>query len=430
MKLNNNAQYIWSSVIGNKDQFTLEARIFHAVTILAFFTATINMIVNFSLGLTLYALLVIPLNAILLFGYYLSKYQNKLNTALIIFAIVFNVLCGTTYFASEGSGSVNLFTFILVIFLLSLLSTRKQFLILIPLNIILVISLFSLEYFYPQLTKSLYLTKQDRLIDVTQTWVEVTTMIALITFYVKKNYNQEKGLAQSRLVALEEINSTKNKLFSIIAHDLRAPLASIENYLSLLNKSDLESEEKKSIEQQLLTSTRQTSEMLQNILYWSKDQMQGINAQLKPIFIYEALQQTISLQQTLAKEKNIQLSSSIDKNVKVIADADMLQLICRNLLNNAIKFSSAGGTIKLSCKESDGKCILSISDNGIGIKNENVQSIFSLKSQSSYGTQQEKGVGLGLVLVKTYVELQQGKIWFEENVGGGTIFYVSLKLAP
>ncbi|MCY1534136.1 Histidine protein kinase DivJ [compost metagenome] len=265
---------------------------------------------------------------------------------------------------------------------------------------------------------------------MTQTWVEVTAMIALITFYVKKNYNQEKDLAQSRLIALEEINSTKNKLFSIIAHDLRAPLASIENYLSLLNKSDLKSEEKESIEQQLLTSTRQTSEMLQNILYWSKDQMQGINAQLKPISIYETLAQTISLQQILAKEKNIQLSSNIDENLKVIADADMLQLICRNLLNNAIKFSSAGGTIKLSCEQNDGKCILSISDNGIGIKNENVQSIFSLKSQGSYGTQQEKGVGLGLVLVKTYVELQQGKIWFEENVGGGTIFYVSLTLAP
>lgn len=430
MEGDKNSMYsFWSAGIGNKSQFTMEARIFHAITILATFTAALNMGVNFFLGLTLYGLLSIPLIGILIFGYYLSRYRNKLNYAVVIFAVVFNLLCVVTYFASEGSGSVNLFTFILVIFILSLLYTKKQFAILIPLNIILVAALFVLEYFHPELVKPLYQSKQSRLVDVAQTWIEVAVMIAVLTMYIQKNYNSEKELAQTRLIALEKVNETKNKLFSIVAHDLRAPLASVENYLSQLNNLDLNAEEKTMIEQHLLVSTRQTSEMLQNILYWSRDQMQGIAANLNPVFLYETLSQTLKLQQTLAGEKNILLTYHIDPLLKVVADVDMLELIIRNLLNNAIKFSLPDSEITVGALEKGNKCVIAISDNGIGIDDENVKDLFSLKNKGSFGTHNEKGIGLGLVLAKTYIELQKGDIWFTNNTAGGTTFYVSLDLA-
>ncbi len=420
---------LWTSGIGCKTQFTMEARIFHAITILATITAALNMVVNFFLGLTLYGLLSIPLIGILIFGYYLSRYRNKLKYAVVIFAVVFNLLCVVTYFSSEGSGSVNLFTFILVIFILSLLYTKKQFAILIPLNIILVAALFVLEYFHPELVKPLYQSTQSRLLDVAQTWIEVAVMIAVLTMYIQKNYNSEKELAQTRLIALEKVNETKNKLFSIIAHDLRAPLASVENYLSQLNNLDLNADERTMIEQHLLVSTRQTSEMLQNILYWSSDQMEGIKANLSAVFLHETLQQTLKLQQTLAKEKNITLTYLINERIKMIADTDMLALIIRNLLNNAIKFSLPGGEIKLSIEEDGNNCIIAVSDNGIGIKDENIKNMFSLNNKGTYGTHNEKGIGLGLVLAKTYIELQNGEIWFRNNPNGGTTFYVSLGLA-
>lgn len=351
-----------------------------------------------------------------------------MNIAVGLFAVVFNLLCGATYFATEGSASVNLFTFILIIFLLSLLTSKKQFRIWIPLNILLVIGFFVLEYFNPELVKPLYPDKRHRLVDVAQTWVEVAGMIALITMYIQNNYNREKELAKSRLIALEEINDTKNKLFSIVAHDLKAPLASVENYLSLLNQIDLDPEEKKTIEQNLLTSTKQTSEMLQNILHWSKDQMQGITVNLHRISLFQTLYQTILLQQTLASEKNIQLHYSIDDEIKVIADPDMLQLIVRNLLNNAIKFSAPDSEINLSIEQEKDRCILKITDTGIGISEEDHFNIFSLKNKSTYGTNQEKGVGLGLMLAKTYIELQNGEIWFESNLNKGTTFFVSIAL--
>ncbi|RZK39520.1 MAG: HAMP domain-containing histidine kinase [Pedobacter sp.] len=418
----------WTTVIGD-EKSSLEAKIFHSVTMLAILMAIINMAINFWIGLLIYGLLIIPLVAVLIFGYYLSKYKNKLNTAVSIFAFTFNLLCGITYFASGGSESVNLFTFILIVFLLSFLSSKKQFKIWVPITILHVVVLFTLEYFFPELPKPLYATEHAKLIDVAQTWIEVACMIALIMMYIQNNYHKEKELAHSRLITLEEINETKNKLFSIVAHDLRAPLASIENYLSVLSKIDLSAEEKKGIEQSLLSSTKQTSEMLQNILSWSKDQMFGITVSIAEINLHESLSHTISLHRMIAEEKNIQLNAVIPIHIKVLADSDMLQLIVRNLLNNAIKFSQPETEISLNCSTDDHHCTIEISDQGIGIDNTSADDdIFSVKHKTSYGTNNEKGVGLGLMLAKNYIELQQGKIWYQSNINGGTSFFISLVL--
>ncbi len=406
----------------------MESRIFNAVSIFAAIVASINAIINFAIGLDLYSYLMLPLIAVLLFGYYLSRYKNKLNIAIGIFAISFNLLCGGTYFVADGSNGVNLFTFIVIIFILSTVTPKKQFWIWIPLNIIFLAILLTIEYLHPEMVKTVYIDRQHKLIDTAQTFFEVIILISIITMYMKKNYNREKELAKNSLIALENSNQTKTKLFSIVAHDLNSPLSSIETYLSLLNEMDLNNEEKIEIERQLLSSTRQTSEMLQNILSWAKDQMDEIKVNLSPIFIYETLKHTVNLQKSIAKEKEINLLFFADESLKVIADPDMLQLIVRNLLNNAIKFSLPGGTVTLSISDMNGKCIISVKDDGIGIAQDQQSSIFSLKSNSTYGTNKEKGVGLGLKLTKTYVELQNGKIWLESELNKGTNFFVSLDL--
>lgn len=420
---------IWQSLVGQKTEFSLEARIFHAVTAIAILTASINMVVNFTIGLILYGFIVVPLLGILGFGYYLSRFKNRLQLAVGIFAVTFNVICGLTYFSSEGSGSVNLFTFILIVFLLSFLCDKRQFKVWIPLTIIHVSILFALEFFNPDLAKPLYSSKQNKLIDITQTWVEVAIMIAVITFFIQNAYRNEKELAKSRLLALTHANDAKNKMFSIVSHDLRAPLATIESYLSVLNQIDLSNEEKKAIEKDLLAATRQTSEMLQNILYWSKDQMLGMNVQLEVLNLFETLKPTLTLQQMLAKEKNLNLQYAIDSSKQVLADQNLLQLIVRNLINNAIKFSHPGGNIFIEAYNEEAKCVIKIADEGKGMDVERNEDIFSIQQQSTQGTNNEKGVGLGLLLSKNYTELQHGKIWFESNSPKGTIFYLSLPIS-
>ncbi|MDQ7947969.1 MAG: HAMP domain-containing sensor histidine kinase [Pedobacter sp.] len=406
----------------------MENRIFNAVCIFAFFVGLINAIINFTLGLVLYGLLMLPMLVIVLVCYYLSRYRNKLSIGVAITAFSFNLLCGGTYFGSAASDGVNLFTFILIIFILTLVCSKRQFWIWIPLNLLLMVVLITLEYHHPEWIDYIYHNKQHKLLDIAQTFFEICFMVILITLFMKKSYNREKELAQTRLIALEESNETKNKLFSIVAHDLKAPLVSIETYLSLLSQIELNNDEKVIMEKNLLTATRQTSEMLNNILLWSKDQMEGLTPNLIPINVHDTLDLTIQFQKSMAKEKGITLNYKADTAIMALADPDMLQLIVRNLLNNAIKFSSANGEIELAIAQKDQSCLIKIVDDGIGISTSKQQELFSLKSKSTYGTQNEKGVGLGLKLAKTYIELQHGKIWFESMEGRGTTFYVALPM--
>lgn len=416
----------WSKLIGNEVQYSMEYRIFNAVSIFCAFGASLNAIINFALGLTFYGYIMLPLIGILLLGYYLSRHKNKLGTAVDIFAISFNLLCGATFFAVEGSSGVNLFTFIIIIFILAVVSPKKQFWIWIPLNIIFLATLLTIEYIHPELVKTIYIDRQHKLLDLSQTFFEVIIMIIVITMFMKKSYNREKTLASHRLIDLENSNETKNKLFSIVAHDLRAPISSIENYLLLLSQVEFSIEEKLEIEKNLLATTRYTSEMLHNILSWSNDQMNGVSANLKVISIYKTLHHTILLQKNIAQEKGIALNYKIEDGLNAIADPDMLQLIIRNLLNNAIKFSMPNGSIDFSAKLVDNKCLITIADDGIGISDELKPFIFSLKNKTTYGTNNEKGVGLGLKLAKAYAELQNGEIWFESEANKGTIFYLTL----
>ena len=133
--------------------------------------------------------------------------------------------------------------------------------------------------------------------------------------------------------------------------------------------------------------------------------------------------------QHIALKKDIVLTININESIAVKADMDMLRLIIRNLLNNAIKFTPAGGNIELTAITQDDDCIISVKDNGIGIPANKHGDIFSLKAKSTYGTENEKGTGLGLVLCKDYTLLQNGKIWFTSTEGVGTTFFVSLTCA-
>lgn len=403
----------------------MESRIFHAIIVSGIFTAIVNALVLIWIGLSGFASLMLSFTVLLVFICYLSRYRNRLDIAVALFAISANVMCAGTYYISEGSKGVNVILFALIIFILTVVTTKRQYWTWVPLNLALMIALLFTEYKYPGLLKPLYANEEARLLDMGQTMTEIIALISLITLYIKSNYIKEKRLADNRLLQLEEINETKNKLFSIVAHDLKAPLASVENYLELLNAIDLDSAEKTVIEQKLLASTKRTSEMLQNILSWSKDQMNGTNVSLNPLSLHQVLRKTIEVQQNLAREKGVQLVYNHDPEMKVIADPDMLQLIVRNLLSNAIKFTPVGGIITLSFEHKQESCEIIVEDNGVGIASENSSSLFSMKSKSTYGTNNEKGVGLGLMLTKSYVDLQDGKIWFESSPAG-TTFYVSI----
>ncbi|HPG33097.1 MAG: HAMP domain-containing histidine kinase [Lentimicrobiaceae bacterium] len=248
----------------------------------------------------------------------------------------------------------------------------------------------------------------------------------------KKDCKQsEQLLAEEQL---KEINLTKNKFFSIIAHDLRSPFTSILGFARLLQDEydDFSDDERKMMIGQILDSTESTYQLLDNLLAWTKSQLG------KTIFnpetftlnslILESVKQTISQ----AKIKQITISTSYTENISLTADLNMMRTVLRNLLSNAIKFSYPGSEIKLNAETENNMLTISVADFGTGMTEDVRQSLFKLNENlpTTKGTANEKGTGLGLILCREFMEKNGGTIAATSEVGKGSTFSISLPISP
>ena len=262
----------------------------------------------------------------------------------------------------------------------------------------------------------------------------------LILIYLKRNsrlqYTRELEEKNKRIEIqneaileqtkhLEDINKVKDKLFSIVSHDLKDSLTSIKGFIDLLKDGSLTQEEFKTLIPELSENANNASLLLFNLLNWSKSQMQSLEPSPSLFDLQEVFEDKINLLEQKLEKKGIILR---DKTLRdfVYADKSMVEIIIQNLLTNAIKFSKEGDTITIANHISNGKSIISISDTGVGISKENQQKLFKNTSFTTIGTQNEKGTGLGLTICKELVELNLGKIWVESDLNVGTTFYVEL----
>ena len=246
-------------------------------------------------------------------------------------------------------------------------------------------------------------------------------------FYVVQliNINEGKRLHEE----LEHLNLEKSKILSLLSHDVRAPLASIQNYLELLGNEDLDAEERNFYNDNLLLMTRHTREMISNLLFWSKSQLEGFSPNLVRLDPENTLERTLRVMSIIAGKKNITIESRMEDAAEVRADREMLELIVRNLITNAVKFTAPGGRVSVEALVQGEECVISVSDTGNGIDPAVKETLFSLQTRSTYGTGKEKGIGLGLVLCKSFTEMQGGRIWLESEPGKGTSVFVALPLA-
>jgi two-component system sensor histidine kinase/response regulator len=419
----------WASIIGRPPGFSLEARIFNAICLTSAVCLFLTFFLNILLGIQQLVILMAAIFIIAVICYYYARFKMKLNACVIVYMIAINGLLIVNFKYNSGINGPTLLIFILSYFLTLSIVPQKQYWFWIPVNLLIVFCLLLIGYKYPATIINTYADTKSRFIDVGSTYVFITIFIFLVTVYVRKGYRTEQKLVEQKATELEIANDTKDKLFSILAHDLRSPLASIQNYLEILSEFNIDETERLSINKALLNSTRNTQQMLGNLLFWSRSQMEGVTVNLVKLNLKEILQSTFQVHQTIAEEKDIQLTDNLKNGCLVIADADMLQLIVRNLINNAIKFTRPGGEIIVSNDIVGDNCRIIIKDSGIGIPYQQQTDIFSLKASSTFGTKNEKGVGLGLVLCKEFTELQNGSISFESKPGVGTTFYVSFKLA-
>lgn len=228
---------------------------------------------------------------------------------------------------------------------------------------------------------------------------------------------------------LRELNELKDKLFSVIAHDLRSPLSTLDSFLNLLTKHShkLSPEKLDKLSDQTKQSLANLSLLLDNLLQWAFSHMQSHLIRPEEIDLKAAIQRNVALAQLEANQKSIQLIQNMSHAGAIRVDKDMFDFILRNLLNNAIKFSNKGGVVSIDAKREKQHWLISIQDDGVGISKENLAKVLDKEMfYSSRGTQQEKGIGIGLSLCQEFVQKHGGMLWVESEEGQGATFHFSI----
>lgn len=228
---------------------------------------------------------------------------------------------------------------------------------------------------------------------------------------------------------LQHVTRSKDKLYAVIAHDLRAPIGTLKMILEAIDhqKDKISDANIRHLIKMLQETTDEAYLLLENLLLWSNNQ-NGLLTPYKQNFSFmDAAKEVVALQDNIAKAKEINVYNHVDKPFMVYADINMIKTVLRNLLSNAIKFSFAGGEIYIYAQEKDASLVISVVDKGQGISEEHQRNLLDDGLHFiSYGTGKEKGSGLGLQLCRDFVKMNRGKLWFESKEGEGTTFYFSI----
>lgn len=249
----------------------------------------------------------------------------------------------------------------------------------------------------------------------------------VLLFYFRKSVNLNRRL-KTREKELEETNGMKDKLFSIIGHDLRAPLARIPAILDIYDDPETTDEEKTFMFDHLKEHTKASLETLDKLLYWGHSLMKGIRLNQVKVKTKPFINENIELIKIKAAEKGITIVDKTPDKLSIFADSAHFDFIIRNLLANALKYTYPKGSIIISAdsESKTGFITFSVKDNGVGIKSSAIANIFN-PLVSTPGTADEKGTGIGLMLCKEFVTKNGGEIWVESAEGSGTTFFFTFK---
>ncbi|EON75387.1 hypothetical protein ADIS_4091 [Lunatimonas lonarensis] len=239
---------------------------------------------------------------------------------------------------------------------------------------------------------------------------------------------QQKEKIESIARNLEDVNRTKDRLFSIVSHDLRSPINSLNSLMQYTLDENLSQEEFTEISHKLKNEVEHVHFTLLNLLQWAKTQMRGITTDPTHISIEELVGETLDLYRPVAQSKEIKIHNTIDPSISCWADREQVNLIFRNLVNNALKFTHQGGEISLIAEKIlPATWKFTVQDSGIGMDEHTVNKLFKADfNNKRYGTAGEKGTGLGLILVKDFVEKNGGELTVESELGVGSRFSFTL----
>jgi len=241
---------------------------------------------------------------------------------------------------------------------------------------------------------------------------------------------EQKEILEQQAVQLLLNNQQKDKLFSLVAHDLRGPLNSLKGVLDFLKEKKISEQEVSGMLGEFRRYVDTSSELVANLLYWASSQLNGavVNAVLLPVD--EMVDETLQFYRQQAREKGVQLTTAMSDSLVGYADKDMMQVVIRNLVSNSIKFCMPGDTVTLSALRKAGEIEICVADTGIGMSTDALDRIRRKESFTNYGTAREKGTGLGILLCHEFAEANRGRFYVESELGKGSRCYFTIPAAP
>jgi two-component system, sensor histidine kinase and response regulator len=394
--------------------------------------------VNVLLGLNIIVILLLLLLALQCVLYFYSRIKKKYSIVLICYAAVSYLALIISYIFNVGSLGPTISVFFLTFQMLIAFTSNRLHKYWFILHLIIPVSLLLSEFFDPNFISNIYSGRTNRLADLLSSYILIIACMYWITRYLRNNYKQEKERAEKRLQQIEQqrdeiikkneeldqLNAQKIKLLSIVSHDLRTPLANTVNLVNMLNESGLSEKERLFLVEELNILSGKSMDMLNNLLAWSTSQMQGIHVKTSEVDIRQLVSTLVSEQAVPSSKKQINIDNRLSDGLLIITDADIIGLILRNLIQNAIKFTAKGGWVTIYDKITPVYYEISIQDNGVGMSEEQLANIFTSGAVSTYGTGNERGMGIGLRLCQEFVDMLAGKIHVDSVEGRGTTFHV------
>ncbi|RYF94333.1 MAG: HAMP domain-containing histidine kinase, partial [Chitinophagaceae bacterium] len=242
----------------------------------------------------------------------------------------------------------------------------------------------------------------------------------------KQQIGEKATILEHKTRELAELNQVKNRMFSVIAHDLKTPMYALRNLFTNMEQEQMSAQDIKDLVPGIINEMNFATGLMENLLVWARDQMKNARAQPEHLDISEMAAEVVKLIRLQAFNKNIQIINTLPSYANCFADREMVNLVFRNLLSNAIKFTPQGGTVTLSVTETEERIEVHIIDSGIGMSEQTVQQLFGNEYFSTRGTNNESGTGVGLSLCRDFLEKNEGHIRVTSTEGEGSTFSFNL----
>lgn len=420
---------------GDEAHFSQDARSMHFVFALAIASLSFFLVFDLLNLATYLFILILAGIFILSVGLYLSRIKRKTKAGFIFFQAGAYLLLPFGFFFNEGIDGPVIYIFFISLLVHFVANPTGNINVFVIWHSLLIAACLLLELFVPELSQKVYATRTTRFMDFLLTGLLAILFFAYVFKSIRHDFLKNRAiidLKSKKLLeqhaSLEKALMDKEKLLNIIAHDLRSPLNTIQDYLALLQETKIEGQSRVVLEEKLRNLTQGASEMLTDLMEWRKEK--NTATEIKPISLSAIIKSVLAILSERAEKKQIQIDQlSGLEEYNVMADESLLQIVVRNILDNAVKFTNKEGRIVLSVSNTESSTTLHIKDNGIGMNKPTLDRLFDQIITPNTGTWDELGSGMGLYVCKDLMGLMQGDIKVSSELKKGSEFHLILPSA-